>query len=143
MRYKFSALLITVISLWSFSACKTAKAPATGPLRVKAIFVANGQPAGPPANLHLVTVRRDAQGEITEATEHYETVQVTPLGERQGAVSIEVPRKLVAEGGQFSFATNPPGFPPRLFRRGDSVVYFKVDAATEEIDLGEIEVVAR
>jgi hypothetical protein len=136
--YKSSALLVAVTCLWSFAACTTAKPPATGPLRVKAVLLADGQPIGPPENLHLVTVHRDAKGDITQATEEYGAIQVSSLSERQGAVSIEVPRKLVAGGGEFSFATNRPGSLPRLLRRGDAVVYFKVDPATEEIDLGEV-----
>jgi hypothetical protein len=114
------------------------KPPATGPLRVKLQLVFPDGSAAPTANLHLLTVTRDARGELSGVTEHFGKLNISENPAAAGSITLEIPRDMVAGGGEFSLALNPPGGVPSPLRQGGAFLTFQVDAATGEIDLGRI-----
>jgi hypothetical protein len=114
------------------------KPPATGPLRIQAQLVKPDGSAASTANLHLLTVTRDAKGELTGVTEHFGQVKISENPATVGSITLEIPRDMVSTGGEFSLALNPPGGVPSPLRQGGAFLTFTVDAATEELDLGKI-----
>ena len=140
MHKRMFAVLLPVLLAGCLSfACKWHKSPATGPLIVKASFInKDGTAAAVPSNLHLVTIERDNKGELSSVVEHFGNIKMSPAPGTKGGVGIEVPRDLVAKGGEFSFAFNAEGGFPAPLRKGEALLTFKVDAATEQIDIGEI-----
>jgi hypothetical protein len=114
------------------------KAPATVPLRIQAQLVNPDGSAAPTANLHLLTVTRDAKGELNGVTEHFGKLKISENPTMAGSITLEIPRDMVSTGGEFSLALNPPGGVPVPLRQGGAFLTFTADAATEEIDLGKI-----
>lgn len=114
------------------------KPPATGPLRIKMQLVNAEGTAAPTTNLHLLTVVRDAQGELSQVTEHFGNMKISENPAPAGSITLEIPRDLVSAGGEFSLALNPPGGAPSPLRQGSAFLTFQVDPSTEEIDLGRI-----
>ena len=100
-----SVPLIAVLAAWTILAGGCAgkpKPPATGPLRVKAQLVNSDGSAASTANLHLLTVVRDAQGDLSQVTEHFGNMKISENPSPTGSITLEIPRDLVSAGGEFS-----------------------------------------
>jgi hypothetical protein len=136
---KVSLLPLTVVIMLLAGGCaQESKKPATGPLRVKLQLVNLDGTAAATANLHLLTITRDAQGELSGVTEHFGELKMVAEAAPIGAVRLEIPREMVNKGEELSLALNPPGGIPAALQQGSVMLTFKVDPVTEEIDLGKI-----